>query len=249
MSSRRALASAVDLLRRPDLARCMRTAALPNDVELVMRVAADEKIDPADQPRISRAALREAAEFYLQQVLLHPENDPYRVLGGSSETPIEVLRRHRTLMLKWLHPDVRHDAWEAVFAARVNAAWAYVSSAAKGDGQPPSRQVPPPLRNGAIQGPLPWIARPIAQANARATKSMRTMTLVTLAGAVAAASAICLPSMHIPSRICTSFGWECWPADGSHGEDPGQASVWPDISGPTDSTAAKPVRWRSTLSP
>ena len=73
------------------------------------------------------AVLIEAARFYLQQVLLRPDADPYRVLGLPPGASRELARRHLRCLLQWLHPDVNRD-WDSVYAERVLKAWREVSA-------------------------------------------------------------------------------------------------------------------------
>jgi hypothetical protein len=73
------------------------------------------------------AVLIEAARFYLQQMLLRPDADPYRVLGLPAGASRELARRHMRCLLQWLHPDVNKD-WDSVYAERVLRAWREVSA-------------------------------------------------------------------------------------------------------------------------
>ena len=67
--------------------------------------------------------VREAATFFLEQVLLHADADSYRVLGATRGAPYTELRRNMTLLLQWLHPDIDRGDLRSVFAARVTRAW------------------------------------------------------------------------------------------------------------------------------
>src|SRR5690606_22492284 len=96
-------------------------------MELLLRLAGGDA-DLAE--RGARASgetpevVSEAAAFFLQQVLFAPDADSYRVLGVAPEAPTELIKRHYRLLVRWLHPD-RHagDAWESLYADRVNRAW------------------------------------------------------------------------------------------------------------------------------
>ena len=50
--------------------------------------------------------IREAAGFFVEQILLFPGADSYRVLGASPEATNRELRRNMSLLLRWLHPDL-----------------------------------------------------------------------------------------------------------------------------------------------
>ena len=54
----------------------------------------------------SRETVREAATFYVVQILLFPDADSYRVLGARPQATNGELRRNMTLLLRWLHPDL-----------------------------------------------------------------------------------------------------------------------------------------------
>jgi DnaJ-class molecular chaperone len=70
-----------------------------------------------------RDVVREAAAFFIEQVLLHPGADSYRVLGARPDAPNGELRRNMALLLKWLHPDSDRQGQRSVFATRVTRAW------------------------------------------------------------------------------------------------------------------------------
>jgi hypothetical protein len=67
--------------------------------------------------------MREAAVFYVQQVLFAPGADSYRVLGVDSDADDDRIKEHYRWLVRWLHPDRNPDAWEAIYADRVNRAW------------------------------------------------------------------------------------------------------------------------------
>src|SRR5262249_20667650 len=125
---------ALDLARMPALAHAIEKPALPADIFEVMRIAAGapEVCQLAAQATGQPAAvLIEAARFYLQQVLLRPDADSYRVLGLLPGASREVARRHMRCLLQWLHPDVNRD-WDSAYAHRVLAAWREISADTSG---------------------------------------------------------------------------------------------------------------------
>jgi hypothetical protein len=125
MGSVPALKVAVDLLHFPSQAALIRAGPLPEGLRVLLRIAA------GDENSISLSAaegrpcetVREAAAFFLEQVLLHPDADSYRVLGATSEASHAELRQNMSLLLQWLHPDLDHCDARSVFAARVTRAW------------------------------------------------------------------------------------------------------------------------------
>ncbi|MGE3914849.1 MAG: hypothetical protein AB7F78_04050 [Hyphomicrobiaceae bacterium] len=69
------------------------------------------------------AFLRTAAAFFIEQVLLAPGADSYRVLGASPTATSTDLRRNMALLLRWLHPDIEPTGERSVLASRVTSAW------------------------------------------------------------------------------------------------------------------------------
>ena len=117
---------AIDLMHLPSQARRMRTAPLPDDVVVLLRIASgDEETISLAAEKLGRPpkTVREAATFYVVQILLFPNADSYRVLGARPEATNGELRRNMTLLLRWLHPDLDRKGELSVFAARVTRAW------------------------------------------------------------------------------------------------------------------------------
>lgn len=126
MTNHSTLWMAVDLLRSPSNVKRMRNAALPADVSSLLLIATgDEEAirKAADATGRSRRSVREAAGFYIEQVLLHPDADSYRVLGARPDSSNEQLRRNMALLIRWLHPDSQNGAERTVFTTRVTQAW------------------------------------------------------------------------------------------------------------------------------
>ena len=117
---------AIELLHVPSRVRIARTEPLPAGVDLLLRIAAGE----ADAERTtiastgrSRELIRQAAIFFIEQVLLCPNSDSYRVLGADSQASSGELRRNMALLVKWLHPDQNPRGQRSMFASRVICAW------------------------------------------------------------------------------------------------------------------------------
>ena len=131
MAARRALDLAMDLAAAPTIAGAMRDQPLPPGILALLRIAAgDPKAchEAAAAAGVSPDALREAAALYIQQVLLNPEADDYRVLGVNRDTPQYLVRQHMRWLMEWLHPDRAGSEWESIYAGRVLAAWQTLSS-------------------------------------------------------------------------------------------------------------------------
>src|SRR5689334_16722450 len=109
MSDRMALKIAIDLMHVPSQVRLLRLERLPDGVQLLLRIAAgDDKAESAavEVTGRSRNVIRQAAAFFIEQVLFAPNTDSYRVLGVSPQASASELRRNVALLLRWLHPDL-----------------------------------------------------------------------------------------------------------------------------------------------
>src|SRR3954451_4898936 len=117
---------ALDLLAAPSRIKHARSCELPDGVELVLRIAGQEKcaIDEAakfcDHPRdfIERAAV-----FFIEQVLLTPGIDSYRVLGARRDASYAELRRNFVLLVKCLHPDHSRGGERSALVSKVIESW------------------------------------------------------------------------------------------------------------------------------
>ncbi len=117
---------AIELLAMPSRARQLRAAPLPEHVEVLLRIAAgDAEAREETARRLERGAdtVRDAANFFIEQVLLAPESNCYRVFGLTPAATSQSLRHNMALLLRWLHPDLDRGGTRAVFAARVTQAW------------------------------------------------------------------------------------------------------------------------------
>lgn len=129
MSRRRqaqALTAAVDLLRIPSQVRTMRSAPLPRGVLLLLRLAAEDAEAESEAEIMSKRAPdahRDAAIFFIEQILLAENSDAFRTLGLDKSATNAEMRRHMVYLLKWLHPDRNADSHKARLARRVLLAW------------------------------------------------------------------------------------------------------------------------------
>lgn len=131
MTDQPAIRTAVALLHMPASLRQVRGEPLPADVEMVLRIAAgdeDEAVEAARLLNRPRDIIQKAAVFYIEQVLLMPGADSYRVLGARPDTPSHQLRRHMALLISWLHPDRNPGSDHGSMTARVTGAWNDLSS-------------------------------------------------------------------------------------------------------------------------
>jgi DnaJ domain len=126
MGAERALRAAIELFHMPSRVRIARAEPLPTGVDLLLRIAAGDA--EAEGTAIastgrSRDLIRQAAIFFIEQVLLCPTSDSYRILGADPCAGNSELRRNMALLARWLHPDKNPKGQRSVFASRVNQAW------------------------------------------------------------------------------------------------------------------------------
>ena len=126
MEGRAALRVALDLLHTPWRVKLVRAEPLPLGVSLLLAVAADkEAAQHAAMKAVDRPleVIRQAATFFIEQILLSPDADSYRILGANPEASDGELRRNMALLMTWLHPDKAGQDERAIFAPRIAKAW------------------------------------------------------------------------------------------------------------------------------
>lgn len=121
-----ALRVALDLINVPSRVRAAREGPMPAGVITLLEIAAgDLEAGNAAAAACDRPleVIQEAAAFFIEQVMLTPDADSYRVLGASPEAESHELRRNMALLLRWLHPDTGDADGRSLFAGRVTGAW------------------------------------------------------------------------------------------------------------------------------
>lgn len=121
-----ALHHALQLLRTPTGARPGANERLPEGMLLLIRIVAGDELALAEARQRSEESgelVREAAAFYIQQVMFASGSHSYRLLGVDADAPDERIKEHYRWLVRWLHPDRNADEWEVVYADRVNRAW------------------------------------------------------------------------------------------------------------------------------
>jgi len=120
-----ALKLALELMHMPSRVRYVRTAPLPDGLDDLLCIAAG---DETKARHVASVLEREpdlitaAARFFVEQILLAPDADCYRMLGAEQTASAAGLRRNMALILRVLHPDVERDGL-SVLAGRVISAW------------------------------------------------------------------------------------------------------------------------------
>ncbi len=126
MSDKMALKIAIGLMHVPSQVRLLRSEPLPDGVLMLLRIAAGEvEAEGAAAAFLdrSRDVVRQAATFFIEQILFAPNADSYRVLGASPQATAGELRRNVALLLRWLHPDLDPGGERSIFIGRVTTAW------------------------------------------------------------------------------------------------------------------------------
>lgn len=121
-----AVRAALDLAAIPSRRRELRCRPLPDGVSLLLRIAADD-FDAVDaiskRTQCPPDKLRKAASFYIEQILLEPNANSYRVLGASRDAATSELRRNLAYLCRWLHSEICEELGRSVFVLRVTRAW------------------------------------------------------------------------------------------------------------------------------
>ena len=126
-----ALKLAMELYVVPSRVRAAQSGPLPAGLHQVLLLAADDELakrETLDALDRSPDFIREACLFFVEQVLLSPGADDYRVLGTRSDAPAVELRRNMALLLRAFHPDHNPKGEHSVYAARVLSAWESLKS-------------------------------------------------------------------------------------------------------------------------
>lgn len=126
MSRDAALRIAITLVSVPSQVRSARAAPLPGGTTLLLAVAAGDAEAMTEAMTLTgrtREVLGEAAAFFIEQILLVPGADSYRVLGTVPDASPAELRTNMALLMRWLHPDVTAAAQKQLYVSLVTRAW------------------------------------------------------------------------------------------------------------------------------
>lgn len=126
MSKATALRVAIDLVLVPSRVRMLKAEPLPEGVSFLLCIAAgdaDAAQEAAELTGKSLETVQAAAAFFIEQILLAPESDSYRVLGMRQSATAAELRRSLAWLLKWLHADSGQNSERLIFIVRLTGAW------------------------------------------------------------------------------------------------------------------------------
>jgi hypothetical protein len=127
-----ALFVALAMLERPHTVKVAQGSSLRPGITLLLEIAAGDAQAMARAEALTKrsaATLQKAAAFFIEQVLLQPGGDSYRVLGCNRGAANAELRRNMALIMRWLHPDLAtcegadHQMHRSIFANRITQAW------------------------------------------------------------------------------------------------------------------------------
>ncbi|AGK56636.1 heat shock protein DnaJ domain-containing protein [Hyphomicrobium denitrificans 1NES1] len=185
MTDADALKVAIDLFHLPSQVRAMRARPLPKGTRLLLRIASGDT-DAMRQAQTlsdrSATAIREAAIFFVEQILLERGADEYRTLGLDNTAPANELRAHMALLIKWLHPDLNNDGHRSTMARQVIRAWQKVNSPDKLRRRPTtSDQIPTNAKQCRIETGKRFTERSIQPVARRTRKSLRILRFIAAA--------------------------------------------------------------------
>ena len=140
MRSAEALAAALGMRSNPRLVSKACRMPLPRGMTFLLEVAVgdvDALRKAATLTDHTEAILREAAGFFIEQILFSQNADNYRTLGASKGASYAELRHHMALLMRWAHPDLISGSASSsclnrsVYANRVTKAWDGVKTGAR----------------------------------------------------------------------------------------------------------------------
>lgn len=126
MAATQAVKIALEILHVPSRVKAVLAAPLPDGVDLLLAIAAGDRNGLASAALATErpeATIRDAAKFFIEQILLSAHADSYRVLGATQNTTPADLRRNMAYLVKWLHPDAGLILDRPAITGRVNQAW------------------------------------------------------------------------------------------------------------------------------
>ena len=212
-----ALHQAIDAFRAPALYLRLREHKLPEDMLLLLRIAAGDSqaIELGESMSSETAsAVKEAAVMFIQHLMFYPGSSSFRVLGVEPSASDAQIKEHYRWLVRWLHPDRNADEWDAVYAERVTLAWqdlrtpdrrlAYEESLAHE--APASEWTPPPP---AAVAPAPRLrpAAPAPEEFVLSARTVRRLPAMILAGFTLCAVAV-LGLQYYPVQDAPAVGVE-----------------------------------------
>lgn len=142
MDNVQAIEIALEAYKSPRAFRVSRRVPLPSGMLTLIKLAAttpeDVRTLVADETA-EQLPVRDAAIFYLQQILSNAQDD-LRQLALNDDATLQDVKDHKRWLLKWLHPDRNPNSWESALFHRVNAASARLEASLR-EGVPELKSV------------------------------------------------------------------------------------------------------------
>jgi len=120
--------TAMEVYRQPSRLNRIRDAEIPSDALTIIKIASGEsKIleEEALDLGVEQESLREASFLYLRTVISSADGNHARALALPRNATLADVKSHKRWLLKWLHPDTNHSAWESQMFHSVNTAAKY----------------------------------------------------------------------------------------------------------------------------
>jgi hypothetical protein len=128
------LRTAIELHHLPSRVKSVRLERVPKDARFLLDIAVGDENAASQAAELTgrnASTIREAVEFFVEQIFLYPGADSYRILAAHPDASVSELRQNMALLLKWLHPDIDRQGRRAVLANRVIGAWHDLNSDAR----------------------------------------------------------------------------------------------------------------------
>jgi hypothetical protein len=115
----------MEVYRQPSRLSRIRHAEIPSDALTLIKIASGESKALEEEARelgVEEASLHEASLIYLRTVISSAGKNHARALALPRNATLADVKSHKRWLLKWLHPDTNHSAWESQLFYCVSAA-------------------------------------------------------------------------------------------------------------------------------
>ncbi|MCF6199916.1 MAG: J domain-containing protein [Hyphomicrobiaceae bacterium] len=140
----------------PMQSRIIKKAPLPEGIVDLLNIASgDDQViaKMAIATDRSEKFIKQAAIFFIENILLAQGTSSYRVLGTNSKASSRELRRNMALITRFLHPDLDENGDRAIFMTRLTAAWNDLKTPAKREAYDRQHRKAKPVRKSKRSAP------------------------------------------------------------------------------------------------